>query len=421
MKAKTNNQLLFLLFSAAVGGVFSVIIWAFLKVMQLGITLLWEIVPQSVPIPSALYTIALCLLGGLAIGLLHRFFGDFPEELNRVMSKVKREKRYPYHNIPIVLVMAVLPLIFGGSIGPEAGLTGVVVGLCYWAGDRFRYAGKNLRELTNIGVSAALSVIFRAPLFGFMMPIEQSGSEEDAPFPKSKKLVTYFVAILAGVGVFELLSSFFGGGLSMPRFEKFAATSQDCFFAVILAAAGVLLGLLFFAFERFSELIVRPLVRFPILKGILGGLALSACGILLPMTMFSGDEQTARLTDTYGSYAAGVLIVTAVVKMFITNFCIKTGWKGGHFFPAIFSGVCLGYGLSLLLPVTPVFSVCVVTAASMGMMMKKPVCAALLLMLCFPAQSIVWLLAAAFAGSLIPVPPFLKSKENTSGALSEAE
>ena len=59
MKAKTNNQLLFLLFSAAVGGVFSVIIWAFLKVMQLGITLLWEIVPQSVPIPSALYTLSL--------------------------------------------------------------------------------------------------------------------------------------------------------------------------------------------------------------------------------------------------------------------------------------------------------------------------------------------------------------------------
>lgn len=421
MKAKTNNQLLFLLFAAAVGGVFSIIIWAFLKVMQLGITLLWEVIPQAIPIPSACYTIALCLLGGLVIGLLHRFFGDYPEELNEVMAKVKREKRYPYHNIPIVLAMAVLPLIFGGSIGPEAGLTGVVVGLCYWAGDRFRYAGRNLRDLTNIGVSAALSVIFRAPLFGFMMPIEQSGDEEAAPFPKSKKLITYFVAILAGVGVFELLSGFFGGGLSMPRFEKFAISSQDCFFAVILAAAGALLGLLFFAFERLSVLIVKPLARFPILKGLLGGLALSVCGILLPLTMFSGEEQMARLIDTYGSYSAGILIAAAVVKMFITNLCIKTGWKGGHFFPAIFSGVCLGYGLSLLLPVSPVFSVCVVTAASMGMMMKKPVCAALLLMLCFPAQSVVWLLAAAFAGSLIPVPPFLKNKENTAGALPEAE
>lgn len=421
MKARTNNQLLFLLFSAAVGGVFSVIIWAFLKLMQLGITLFWEVIPQAVSIPNTFYTIALCLLGGLAIGLLHRFFGDYPEELDKVIAQVKREKRYPYHNIPIVLVMAVLPLIFGGSIGPEAGLTGVVVGLCYWAGDRFRYAGKNLRDLTNIGVSAALSVIFRAPLFGFMMPIEQSGDEEAAPFPKSKKLITYFVAILAGVGVFELLSSFFGGGFSMPRFEKFAATSQDCIYAAILAAAGALLGLLFFAFDRFSALIVRPLARFPVLKGLLGGLALALCGILLPLTMFSGEEQTAQLTGTYGSYAAGILIATAVVKMFVTSFCIKTGWKGGHFFPAIFSGVCLGYGLSLLLPVTPVFSVCVVTAASMGMMMKKPICAALLLMLCFPAQSIAWLLAAAFAGSLIPVPPFLKNKESTAGALPKAE
>lgn len=410
MKTKTKNQALFILFAAAVGGMFSAIIWAFLKVMHLGLTLFWDLLPNTISIPY--YSIVLCLFGGAAIGLMHKFFGDYPESLETVMSKVKRDKRYPYNNIPIVLVMAVLPLVFGGSIGPEAGLTGVIIGLCYWAGDRFKYAGKNLRDLTSIGVSATLSVIFRAPLFGFMMPIEQPDGEKDAVFPKSTKIVTCFIAILSGLGVLELLSYFFGGGMSMPRFASFRLSSADFLYAILLAAAGIILGLLFFAFERLSALVINPIERFPIIKGLLGGLVLGICGLLLPLTMFSGEEQTAQLIGTYGDYTAGVLIATAVVKMFITTFCIKTGWSGGHFFPAIFSGVSLGYGLSLLLPVSPVFSVCIVTAASMGMMMKKPVCAALLLMLCFPPASIVWLLAAAFAGSLVPIPPFLKKREN---------
>lgn len=409
MKTKAKNQMLFFLFAAAVGVMFSAIIWAFLKVMQLGLTLFWDILPGVVSF--AYYPIVLCLLGGAVIGLLHKYFGDYPEELETVMGKVKRDKRYPYGNLPIVLVMAVLPLVFGGSIGPEAGLTGVIIGLCYWAGDRFKYAGNNLRDLTRIGVSATLSVIFRAPLFGFMMPIEQTGTDENTVFPKSKKIVTCFVAILSGLGILELLTHFFGGGMSMPRFTSFGFTPTDCLCAILLAAAGALLGLLFFAFKRLSALVTKPLKRFPVIKGMLGGLVLGVCGLLLPLTMFSGEEQTAQLTTAYGSYTAAILIATAVVKMFLTTFCIRTGWNGGHFFPAIFAGVSLGYGLSFLLPVSPVFSVCLVTAACMGMMMKKPVCAALLLMLCFPPESIVWLLAAAFAGSLIPIPSFLKEKE----------
>lgn len=34
---------------------------------------------------------------------------------------------------------------------------------------------------------------------------------------------------------------------------------------------------------------------------------------------------------------------------------INMGWRGGHFFPVIFSGVSLGYGLALLTGADPVF------------------------------------------------------------------
>ena len=66
----------------------------------------------------------------------------------------------------IMLGAAILPLLFGASIGPEAGLTGIIVGLCYWVGDNTIFAGKNAKEYSEIGIAATLSVLFYAPLFG---------------------------------------------------------------------------------------------------------------------------------------------------------------------------------------------------------------------------------------------------------------
>ena len=53
--------------------------------------------------------------------------------------------------MPVVLVCAFLPLVFGSSVGPEAGLTGIIAGLCYWVGDNVKYAKEHADEaMANI-------------------------------------------------------------------------------------------------------------------------------------------------------------------------------------------------------------------------------------------------------------------------------
>ncbi len=46
--------------------------------------------------------------------------------LATVMGKVRREKHYDYHPVAVILLCTLLPLVFGVSVGPEAGLTGTM-------------------------------------------------------------------------------------------------------------------------------------------------------------------------------------------------------------------------------------------------------------------------------------------------------
>ena len=397
---RARTGLLFLLYTALLGAVVGAIIWAFLRVMNLGIGLLWETLPGKLSFPF--YTVLVCLAGGFLIGLYKRRFGDYPEELPAVMAKVKKTGRYPYRNLFPTLGAALFPLVLGASVGPEAGLTGVIAGLCTWVGDKLKGFVREVDELTRIGVSATLGTIFNSPMFGFMEPIE---ADRDTVLPKRSKLVLYLAAILSSFGVFFLLNRLFGGGSGLEAMEASGAVhGLQVLWAIPLILAGIAGGWLFFLFHALCRALAQPLKKAVVLRCALGGLLLGISGTLLPLTMFSGEHQITQVLENGAVLGAGVLLATAVVKLLLTNICIASGLKGGHFFPAIFSGVCLGYALSLLLELDPVFSMCVVTTALIGHILKKPLASVLLLMIVFPPRLIPVMLLAAAAGSYIKTP-----------------
>lgn len=132
MNVQKKNEIKYLGMCVILGGGIGFILWAFLKIMSAGITLIWDTIPELMNIPY--YTIIVCTVGGLIIGLFRKKYGDLPEELDAVLGQVKENHRYEYKNMLSMLIAALLPLLLGASIGPEAGLTGVIVGLCYWVG-----------------------------------------------------------------------------------------------------------------------------------------------------------------------------------------------------------------------------------------------------------------------------------------------
>ena len=392
---RVKTRLLFLLYTTLLGAVAGAIIWAFLRVMNLGIGLLWETLPEKLSFPF--YTIIVCLAGSFLIGLYKRRFGDWPEELPEVLAKVKKTGRYSYRNLFSTLGAALFPLVLGASVGPEAGLTGVIAGLCTWVGDKLKGFVREVDELTRIGISATLGTIFNSPMFGFMEPIE---ADRDTVLPKRSKLVLYLAAILSSFGAFFLLGKLFGGGAGLTSMEASGAVyGAQVLWAVPLILVGIAGGWLFTLFHALCRVLAKPLKGAVVLRCTLGGLLLGISGTVLPLTMFSGEHQISEVVENGAALGAGLLLATAVVKLLLTNICIASGLKGGHFFPAIFAGICLGCAFSLILNLDPVFSMCVVTTALIGHILKKPLATVLLLMIVFPPRLIPVMLLAAAAAS----------------------
>ena len=70
----------------------------------------------------------------------------------------------------------------------------------------------------------------------------------------------------------------------------------------------------------------------------------------------------------------------------------------------------IGYAAAGLFGIDPVFALSVSTAALLGAAMRQPLMVALLLILCFPARAVVFVLAAACLGAAVPVPKAFSRK-----------
>ena len=410
MKKSVWNEIKLIVFCALIGAAAGIVFWIFLFLVRKGTWALWELLPEQV-LPVIWYPLLICTAGGLLIGLFRKRFGDYPEDMMTVFGRLKKNKTYPYRNMLVIVIAAVLPLIFGSSVGPEAGMVGIMVALCCWAGDNLKFAGSQSQYYSRVGAAVSLSVMFRSPLFGILNAEETIEGEVDAadsgsgrrPVSKAEKIIIYCIAVGAGFGSFFLMNRLTGEKTSgFPSFDAFMPETPDYFLFILYLVCGILLGLFF----EFSEKLFEKLrERLPaVIRETAAGLVLGVFACFLPVICFSGEEQMAVLMDRFAVYAPLAMIGIALLKVVMTNLCIQFGLKGGHFFPLIFAAVCLGYGISLMFfpgeSSHAVFAAAVVTAATLGVTLKKPLAASMLLLLCFPVRSLLWIVPSAAIAAL---------------------
>ena len=133
----------------------------------------------------------------------------------------------------------------------------------------------------------------------------------------------------------------FGTELLWDRLSN-AMNSPIWYPIAVCTIGGVVIGLFRKCFGDY------PQTMRTVIGEVLAGLVLGLIVAWLPVVQFSGESQMAVLIADYAKYAPIAMIGIAFLKVLMTNMCIQMGLKGGHFFPLIFSAVCLGYGISLM-------------------------------------------------------------------------
>ena len=368
------------------------------------------------------FPLATCTVGGLVIGLWTLLANDRVHPLEHVLGTFRKTGNYHVNGPVKPVVSFLLPLVFGGSVGFEAGLTGIITACCCWIRDKLKAAGLRAAAVADVTIAASIAAIFGTPLAGIVAGAESSpdSSPHSAGAPsadpdaydmrRNVKLVLYTAsAVGAFVGI-SLLSALVGTTEGLPRFEAIQASYAELLWAVPCIVAAYVLTLVFHgSYALFGRIAARfgnaslATVVCPVVAGaIMGCVALA-----FPLVLFPGEAQSEELMGTWMTWGAGALLATAVLKAAITPMCLNMGWMGGSFFPSIFAGVACGYGLAALTGADPMLMVTVTTAAHLAGVTRKPLLSLAILALCFPLSGIVWSGLAAVVGGSLPLPRML--------------
>ncbi len=328
--------------------------------------------------------------------------------MEEVLGRMKLTGTYPHDNLHHIAIAALLPLIFGGALGPEAGLTGLIVGICYWIGDNLKYRNEQITALAEAGFAAIVGVIFGSPLFGIAHALEpDNGSEHylQKLAGKRTRIFIYFCGAAGGMLTFFLLGSLTGRSAGLPRFHAHHAIGVDQWkWLVPLLAAGILFALYYLTMQKLTRSLADKLSDHYFICSFIAAAAVAVAGAFLPMSMFSGEHQLETLIDNWQSMSPALMILTAIVKLALVSLCINFGWRGGSIFPIIFSGSLLGYTFALVVGMDGAFAVAMLVSSLYAYIMRKPVAVIMILLLCFPVTYIFPIAVCAIIASKIPTP-----------------
>jgi H+/Cl- antiporter ClcA len=100
---------------------------------------------------------------------------------------------------------------------------------------------------------------------------------------------------------------------------------KDLLVAVPFSLVGAIAGVLFTLMFRGLRKLMQPMKSHVVWRGLIGGLGMGIIGVLLPLTLFSGEEQTGELIAQAFEIGFVMLIVLALSKLLATSLLLATG------------------------------------------------------------------------------------------------
>ncbi|AQY50266.1 hypothetical protein UE46_03955 [Listeria weihenstephanensis] len=392
---KLRLQLVLTLYGIILGTLVAVIAFLFLRLVNFLIYLVWDAGASLFGDP-VFWPILICTLGGVFVGLSRKHIGPYPREMDEVMGEFHANGRVSYQGkLWRNLVAALIVLMFGASLGPEAALVSICAGLVTWVGDKLHFTYQQRDALIEFGIGALLSIIFASPLFGIASTQEGEANNISKKL-HIQKIIIYFFSVSAGFLVFYYLLQLNDGPSPFANLGSATISWPELLLLIPLLLAGKYFGKVYGLFETGITFATRKIQSKPIMLAVSGGLILGVFAFFLPNMLYSGEHGVGEIAKEYDSMSIYLLLAIGFAKLFVTRICLGTGWRGGHIFPIIFASIAVGFALTKILPADPIFIVAIFATASCAVILKKPLAAAFLLALFFPFQLWLFIVVAAY-------------------------
>ncbi len=285
------------------------------------------------------------LAGGLAVGLLRRFWPGLKQHgITDVMAAVQSKGgilkgRSSWGHA----LVAAITTGTGGSTGREGPIGYIGAALGSSLGRRLKFNARDIKILLGCGFSAGIAASFNAPLGGVFMAVELVVPEFSTHA---------FIPLVASTVVGVTLAHLFLGSQATFQLPPFSLHSP--WELVAYAALGVLCGLAAVAFIRLIEWSNAAWSRLAIpdaTKPAVGGLLVGCLGLVTLATL--GQYHVfgtgyATVSHILSAQADGfvalwpLLLVLLIAKPVATATTVGSGGGGGMFSVSLYQGALLG-------------------------------------------------------------------------------
>ena len=283
----------------------------------------------------AVATIAVPALGGLVVGLLHRYI---PEGRAHGPPDIVQAVQGMGGKVPLRSgLLSALSSIVSLGAGASVGQYGPLAHLGATLGSAITRFTRDNRWMATIGVgcgvAAAISTAFNAPIAGIIFAHEVILRHYSLRAFAPITVASTIGYVVANVG-FERRALFHVEPVSVAYAPEFGGF-------VLVGVCGAFVAVFFMRAILYFNRLATKLTIAPYLKPMVAGAILGCAAIWLPDILGIGRE-TLRFAIIEQAFVPDELAILLLAKILATALCIGFGFAGGVFSPALLIGILFG-------------------------------------------------------------------------------
>lgn len=337
---------------------------------------LWASLPHQFHF-GTVYSILILLLLTCLVILLKNKWGNLPKTSHDLLHELGHEGTVAYQNTWRNLVLALVILVSGAGVGPEAPLLGAVIAYSIWQADKLRYLEANWEKLRRQGIGKWINYLFHPR--SYLLPYPSSQKQT------GKGLRNLLIA--NGLFVFWLMMRLTDQPSFVTKLGETTWSLTDLLFFLPLCLYGYAIGKGYSWLKPFIRASLDRLNLSLSIKISLGALSIFLVTMLAPNLLFSGQHSLHTIVEVGMETPILTLILLSFAKLIFLDFCLWTGWTGGDIFPITFAAFLHGFAVAQLFPQADSLFVVLVVSLSMAIaLLEKEWLAGIFISLFFPLQ-----------------------------------